>query len=342
MSSQTRPSAPTYIFKVPVAGDGAVGKTSLIIRYTQGTFSDTYKMTIGTSFAVRTVDFGNLVVKLQIWDLAGQPHFGSVRPLFYQGSTGVIYVFSVADRASFDHLTGWINEVQKTVGPLTGILLGNKADLAEARVVSLEEAQGFAQANGLAYMETSAKLDLNVGDAFRFIATRIIKAKWPTWEPAVPVVIAPQPVPPAPIRMAPIAEPEPTVAPEAPVVEEPAPVGSQPLPTPVVTVKEKPLTPIPPPPFAANPSRPSTLPAAAPPPERAPASAYTSNLIEFAGTNVGAMPRAEFEDRAIRAMRRLGVDEMGVLGTFLRSLAHQGQREVVLQSLERLQMEQSS
>ena len=109
-------SRPTYIFKVPVAGDGAVGKTSLIVRYTQGTFTDTYKMTIGTSFAVKTVDLDRVMVKLQIWDLAGQPHFGGVRPLFYQGSTGVIYVFSVTDRASFDHLSGWLEEAQKNSG----------------------------------------------------------------------------------------------------------------------------------------------------------------------------------------------------------------------------------
>jgi small GTP-binding protein len=335
MSSQAHSGPPTYIFKVPVAGDGAVGKTSLIIRYTQGTFSDTYKMTIGTSFAVRTVDFGNLVVKLQIWDLAGQPHFSSVRPLFYQGSTGVIYVFSVADRPSFEHLAGWMVEVQKTVGPLTGILLGNKADLAEARVVSFEEAQAFAQANGLAYMETSAKLDLNVGDAFRFIATRIIKSKWPAWEPAVPVVIAPKPVPAAPVSPPPAAEPEPVVTPE-----EPAPVLSQPQSISPEVEDESSLESVPPQPIAANPSKTQARVADVPPPVKPAVAATSTNLIEFAGTNVNAMPRAEFEDRAIRAMRRLGVSEMGVLGTFLRSFAHQNQRDVVLQSLERLQLEQ--
>lgn len=340
MSSQARSGPPTYIFKVPVAGDGAVGKTSLIIRYTQGTFSETYKMTIGTSFAVRTVDFGNLVVKLQIWDLAGQPHFSSVRPLFYQGSTGVIYVFSVADRASFEHLAGWLVEVQKTVGPLTGILLGNKADLAEERVVSFEEGQAFAQANGLAYMETSAKLDLNVGDAFRFIATRIIKAKWSTWEPAVPAVIAPKPVPGARVPQPPAAEPEPVVTPEEPVVEEPAPVASLHASASAEVADEDTLASVPPAFVAANPGKAPVRVADAPPPAKAAPVATSTSLIEFAGANVNALPRAEFEDRAIRAMRRLGVSEMGVLGTFLRSLAHQGQRDVVLESLERLQTEQ--
>jgi hypothetical protein len=297
-------------------------------------------MTIGTSFAVRTVDFGNLVVKLQIWDLAGQPHFGSVRPLFYQGSTGVIYVFSVADRASFDHLAGWMTEVQKTVGPLTGILLGNKADLADQRVISFEEAQGFAQANGLAYMETSAKLDLNVGDAFRFIANRIIKAKWPTWEPAVPITVTPQPVAAAPAPPAPEPEPEPVVAPAEPEAEEPAPVISPDASMSPDAGAEEPLASEPPEPFTANPRKaPATVADVAPPAEASSAPTSTS-LIEFAGTNTQALSQTEFEERSIRAMRRLGVNEMGVLGTFLRSLAHQGQREVVLQSLERLQTEQ--
>ena len=170
-------SKPQFIFKVPVAGDGAVGKTSLIVRYTQGTFTDTYKMTIGTSFAVKTVDLDQVLVKLQIWDLAGQPHFGGVRPLFYQGSTGVIYVFSVIDRASFDHLAGWLEEAQKNAGNVPGILIGNKEDLPDQRVVSREEAESFAAQTGLRYIETSAKMDENVGDAFRQVAVTIMKTK---------------------------------------------------------------------------------------------------------------------------------------------------------------------
>jgi small GTP-binding protein len=324
MSSAPRSGTPTYIFKVPVAGDGAVGKTSLIIRYTQGTFSDSYKMTIGTSFAVRTVDFGNLVVKLQIWDLAGQPHFGSVRPLFYQGSTGVMYVFSVTDRASFDHLAGWMIEVQKTAGPLTGILLGNKADLADQRVVSFEEAQGFAQANGLAYMETSAKLDLNVGDAFRFFATRIIKSKWPSWEPAVSITVTPQAVPVPTAPSAPEPQPEPVVAPEESFAEEPTPAVSPDASVSPEVAEEESLE--------SEHAVPLTA-------KSAETAATSTSLIEFAGTNAQTLSEAEFEERAVQAMRRLGVSEIGVLGTFLRSLAHQGQRDVVLQSLERLQME---
>jgi small GTP-binding protein len=378
-------SKPTYIFKVPVAGDGAVGKTSLIVRYTQGTFTDTYKMTIGTSFAVKTVDLDSVMVKLQIWDLAGQPHFGGVRPLFYQGSTGVIYVFSVIDRSSFDHLVGWLEEARKNAGNVPGILIGNKTDLLEQREVSREEAEAYAAQSGLTYIETSAKLDENVGDAFQQVAVTIIKTKWPEWgepveepvpaetEPAVEVPVEPElaiepmeePIvhveEPAPeeslvveadepeVPEAAIPEPEPpepipVPLSESSVEEEPVPLD-EPVPL-VVTVPSiesvEPIEPIEPP----MPEEPAITPTESVPAETQPDDAdiivehkAESSLVEYIGVDPHSLPDDDFEKRAIHTMNRLGVSEVGVLGTFLRSLIRQGQRDVVIESLESLQEE---
>ncbi len=360
---------PVYIFKVPVAGDGAVGKTSIIVRYTQGTFTDTYKMTIGTSFAVKTVDLGDVMVKLQIWDLAGQPHFGGVRPLFYQGSTGVIYVFSVTDRASFDHLAGWLEEARKNAGNVPGILIGNKSDLVDQRVVSREEAETFATQIGVRYIETSAKMDENVGDAFQQIAVTIMQTKWPDYgkeeevpEPAEPV--APEDIPEpepaladegeltsdkatAPPEVSHTAiepvESEPETEPIPPIMDEPEPVVEvlpEPEPEPIVVEPEI-IEPVEPPPVTEpeSISPPSTDESKLVPEDIVVEVKSESLLVEFVGVDPHRLSDDDFEKRSVHAMQRLGVSEVGVLGTFLRSLIRQGQRDVVIESLESIQEE---
>ncbi|MFX1576893.1 MAG: Rab family GTPase [Promethearchaeota archaeon] len=341
-------SKPQFIFKVPVAGDGAVGKTSLIVRYTQGTFTETYKMTIGTSFAVKTVDLDQVIVKLQIWDLAGQPHFGGVRPLFYQGSTGVIYVFSVTDRASFDHLAGWLEEARKNSGNIPGILIGNKTDLMDQRVVSREEAEAFAAQASLRYIETSAKMDENVGDAFHLMAATIMETKpeyGVTSEAPVKVAV-PEPEaepevsqPEEPQVTASEVEPEPEVEP-IPLILDESEVQSPPTPVPEPVAPEpEVIKPVEPPPVSES------EPVSVSPPSEPEVSSEdvvvevksTSNLVEFVGIDPHSLSEEDFEKRSIHAMQRLGVSEVGVLGTFLRSLIRQGQRGVVIESLESLQ-----
>ncbi|MFW9935602.1 MAG: GTP-binding protein [Candidatus Thorarchaeota archaeon] len=339
-------SKPQFIFKVPVAGDGAVGKTSLIVRYTQGTFTETYKMTIGTSFAVKTVDLGQVIVKLQIWDLAGQPHFGGVRPLFYQGSTGVIYVFSVTDRASFDHLAGWLEEARKNSGNIPGILIGNKTDLTDQRVVSREESEAFAAQASLRYIETSAKMDENVGDAFYLMAATIMETKPEYGITSEAPVEATVPEPEAEPEVSPREEPQVTV-PEVEPEVEPIPLildeselqsSPTPVPEPVAPEPEV-IKPVEPPPV----SEPEPV-SISPPSEPEVSSEDVvvevksiSNLVEFVGIDPHSLSDEDFEKRSIHAMQRLGVSEVGVLGTFLRSLIRQGQRDVVIESLESLQ-----
>ncbi|MHA2406665.1 MAG: Rab family GTPase [Candidatus Hermodarchaeia archaeon] len=159
-----------YVLKVCVVGDGAVGKTSLIIRYTEGHFRESYIMTVGTSFAVKELDFGDTLVRLQLWDLAGQPHFSSVRPVFYRGAAGIILVFDVTRRQTFEAIPGWYTEVSQVTGTVPTVLLANKVDLVDQRQTSTEESMAYAQQLGWGYFETSAKEGHGVTDAFRQIA----------------------------------------------------------------------------------------------------------------------------------------------------------------------------
>ncbi|MFX1564563.1 MAG: Rab family GTPase [Promethearchaeota archaeon] len=166
MSMQQR----QYVLKVCVVGDGAVGKTSLIIRYTEGHFRESYIMTVGTSFAVKELTFGDTLVRLQLWDLAGQPHFSSVRPVFYRGAAGIILVYDVTRRSTFDAIPAWYTEVSQVTGNVPTVLLANKVDLVDQSQTTTEEGMAYAQQLGWGYFETSAKEGKGVTDAFRQIA----------------------------------------------------------------------------------------------------------------------------------------------------------------------------
>ncbi|MHA1698653.1 MAG: GTP-binding protein [Promethearchaeota archaeon] len=162
-----------YLFKVIVLGDGGCGKTALTVRFAQGFFQESYKMTVGVDFSVKLIDVGDTRVKLQIWDTGGQERFSFVRPLYYRGAMGALLVFDVTNRESFDHLPNWIEELEANTEKVPYVLVGNKIDLP--RVVSSKEAIEFAkQFNIKYYYETSAKTGEEVGDCFLGLAYEMI------------------------------------------------------------------------------------------------------------------------------------------------------------------------
>ncbi len=175
-----------YIFKVVVVGNGAVGKTSLVLRYTHHKFSENYVMTIGSNFAIAEVKLPDgQLCKLQIWDLAGQPHFSFVRPPFYKGASAVILVFDVTNRKSLDELKDWKEDFIKYLPPETIMyVLANKADLNDERVVSTEEGRKAAEALGSSgFWETSAKTGDNVQTVFNGIAVKVLASYSQTAKP---------------------------------------------------------------------------------------------------------------------------------------------------------------
>ncbi len=175
--------------KVCLLGDGAVGKTALRERYLGKQFSSGYVMTIGADFAVKkttiTTEDGDKEVKFQIWDLAGQPRFNSVRELYYKGSHGGLLVFDITRRDSFTNLTAWIDELYKNSG--RGIMpvavLGNKVDLIDESedYVTREEVLAYIEdlkkqhdlSFEIPYLETSAKTGANVDESFNELAQNI-------------------------------------------------------------------------------------------------------------------------------------------------------------------------
>jgi Ras-related protein Rab-1A len=175
--------------KICLLGDGAVGKTALRERYLGKQFSSGYVMTIGADFAVKKTEIeteeGTKSVKFQIWDLAGQPRFNSVRELYYKGSHGGLLVFDITRRESFNNLRNWIDELYKNSGrgrmPVT--VLGNKLDLINEAEDYVKREEVFEYIEDLKkelnisfsipYLETSAKTGANVEESFSILAQNI-------------------------------------------------------------------------------------------------------------------------------------------------------------------------
>lgn len=158
-----------YRFKIVMLGDGAVGKTALTLRFTEDHFDVDYKRTIGSDFAVKRVAVPDLDanVTLQIWDLAGQPRFESVRQSFYRGARGGLLVYDVTRRRTFINLDRWIEEAYQSIGGrIPFVIVANKVDLTESRIVMTEEGREFADKHGYLYVESSALTGENVEEAY--------------------------------------------------------------------------------------------------------------------------------------------------------------------------------
>lgn len=156
------------VLKVVVAGNGAVGKTSLIRRFCEGKFELTRVATIGVDFQTQTVALPEKTVKLSIWDMAGQDRFQVIRSGFYRGSRAAALVYDVTDPESFNSLAKWRQEILEAIQQQPFVVVGNKIDLE--RVQPREQAEAFAQSFGARYIETSALNGSGVSDLFEALA----------------------------------------------------------------------------------------------------------------------------------------------------------------------------
>ncbi|KAI9785509.1 MAG: hypothetical protein M1839_009250 [Geoglossum umbratile] len=163
-----------YLFKLLLIGDSGVGKSCLLLRFADDTYTESYISTIGVDFKIRTIELDGKTVKLQIWDTAGQERFRTITSSYYRGAHGICVVFDVTDMDSFNNVKQWLQEIDRyaTEG-VNKLLVGNKSDMSDKKVVEYTVAKEFADSLGIPFLETSAKNATNVEQAFLTMARQI-------------------------------------------------------------------------------------------------------------------------------------------------------------------------
>ena len=165
-----------FIFKVLLLGNSDVGKSSLLLRYVDSVWNDAFVPTIGVDFKVKTLTINEKKVKMQIWDTAGQERFRTVVSTYFRGAHGILLLYDVTNRDSFKNLESWLIEIEKNAKEkVLKILIGNKCDLTDDREIQSDEGKAFALRNGMEFMETSAKMNTNVSEAFETLGKLMIE-----------------------------------------------------------------------------------------------------------------------------------------------------------------------
>jgi len=163
-----------YLFKLLLIGDSGVGKSCLLLRFSDDTYTDSYISTIGVDFKIRTIELDGKTIKLQIWDTAGQERFRTITSSYYRGAHGIIVVYDCTDLESFNNVKQWLEEIDRyACENVNKLLVGNKSDLTSKKVVNYQTAKEFADSLGIPFLETSAKIATNVEQAFMTMASEI-------------------------------------------------------------------------------------------------------------------------------------------------------------------------
>jgi len=169
-----------YVFKLVLIGDSGVGKSCLLLRFADDTYTESHISTIGVDFKIRTIQLEGKTIKLQIWDTAGQERFRTITSSYYRGAHGIIVVYDTTDNETFDHVKTWLHEIERYASEnVNKLLVGNKSDLTTKRQVDTEAAKAFAGEFNIPFLETSAKNATNVEDAFMTMAGEIKKRLGP-------------------------------------------------------------------------------------------------------------------------------------------------------------------
>lgn len=160
-----------YVYKLVVAGEGGVGKTTLIIRYCEGIFKHDTRTTVGVGFASREVQLRGESIKLQIWDFGGEERFRFILPAYCKGANAAILAFDSTRFQSMKNLPEWVDIIRKNAGDIPIVLVGTKVDLKDQRTVKLEDGEDFSKRNKLQdYFDVSSKTGLNVDTVFAKVA----------------------------------------------------------------------------------------------------------------------------------------------------------------------------
>ena len=169
----------TFInLNILLVGDANVGKTSILLKYTENFFPNQYQATIGVEYKMKIIKLNNMNIKLQIWDTAGQERYKSIAKNFFHSANGVFLVFDITNKQSFENLNKWIEDVKEnSPKDCKYIIIGNKSDLSDQRTISTFEIDNFVKEKKSSYFEVSAKNDEGLNEAFINLSKEIIKDK---------------------------------------------------------------------------------------------------------------------------------------------------------------------
>ena len=164
-----------YIFKIVLIGDTCVGKSCILVRFSDDVFVENYVTTIGVDFRFKTMIVKNKIAKIQIWDTAGQERYRSITTAYYRGAAAIIICCDSTNKESFYNINNWIDEISKyTDKDVDKLVLMNKCDLVEDRQIDKNEISKFEKENGIKIMEVSAKTGNGIDKAFEYIIERLI------------------------------------------------------------------------------------------------------------------------------------------------------------------------
>uniref|UniRef100_A0A914DGW9 Uncharacterized protein n=1 Tax=Acrobeloides nanus TaxID=290746 RepID=A0A914DGW9_9BILA len=166
-----------YVFKVILAGESGVGKSSILRRYCQDRFNLDERFTVGIEFRTRTMQIDTSKIKAQIWDTAGNERFRALTPMYFRGAHGAILVYDITNHQSFRNIQYWLDTIldHTNLSGIVILLIGNKCDLDKIRTVPTDEARMYAEERGLIFLETSAKDSTNIEIAFNVLLKKIYK-----------------------------------------------------------------------------------------------------------------------------------------------------------------------
>ena len=163
--------------KILLIGDSQVGKTSLLLKYTEHVFPEEHIATIGVEYKDKFIVKDNYNIRLQIWDTAGQERFHSITKNIYRNANGVLFVYDITNQESFNNIKNWIKDLQNVGNDIKGVIIGNKLDLDQKRDVSKEDLEEMGKKNQMPFLETSAKQNINVNEGFDLLVNELLKGK---------------------------------------------------------------------------------------------------------------------------------------------------------------------
>ena len=163
--------------KILLIGDSTVGKTSILFRYINDEFPECYMSTIGVEYKIKALIINGKKVNLRIWDTSGQERYRSITQNFYRNANGILFVFDITNKESFNNIKIWLTDSENCETKVTKILIGNKIDLKDERKVDMEAIEKFAEKKEMKYFETSAKEGINIDEIFRELAEQILGNK---------------------------------------------------------------------------------------------------------------------------------------------------------------------